>query len=405
MYPDVDTGEEGNEEWLGELCDGLSSNRSIECMTLRLNFYHPDDVDIFHVLAPFVKHNSNLRYLELYRVHPATLTSLSEALSKCNDDHPLERIRIVKAKCSKDDEAAVLLDSLKTKSPNLIEMYLFKIYIGREGCNAIAKMLKNPASKLQQLRMNYNGLTDRTIRILGRALISNNTLRSLDLMGNNAITWKGWQGFAVCLSNNPNSALEKIDVSWCELSDDGAIEIVHGLRGNYSVKELYMENNNDVRDGMWEALDQVLYDQTSIVDTFFSNHTLHRFVANDYYWYDDFDDDKAFRGNSVTSLEMNKHEDKAEVARRKILDCHFARWEKKRRNTNLQVIASMPKSVLVYAIEWAGRNDNRGYPLMFDVVQIMLFGFIPGRRNESEHDESGSSSDESEEVFEFSMEY
>lgn len=69
---------------------------------------------------------------------------------------------------------------------------------------------------------------------------------------------------------------------------------------------------------------------------------------------------------------MNENEDKSEVAREKILKQHFSG-----RSTNsYNVFARMPASVLVYGIEWIGRDDLgyslmndflRGFPELFDV--------------------------------------
>jgi hypothetical protein len=60
---------------------------------------------------------------------------------------------------------------------------------------------------------------------------------------------------------------------------------------------------------------------------------------------------------------MNKsEEDKAEVARQKILKYHFSGGKK-----DIQVFARMPENHMPFAIAWIGRN-KLGYSVMFDFV-------------------------------------
>lgn len=61
-------------------------------------------------------------------------------------------------------------------------------------------------------------------------------------------------------------------------------------------------------------------------------------------------------------LRRNKEEDKAEVARQKILKYHFSGRKK-----DIQVFARMPENHMPFAIAWIGRN-NLGYSVMFDFV-------------------------------------
>ena len=62
---------------------------------------------------------------------------------------------------------------------------------------------------------------------------------------------------------------------------------------------------------------------------------------------------------------MNKNDDIAEVARRKIFEEHFS---EAKLDTNVQMFARLPASVLPTMVEWIGR-DGLGYSLMFRFVQ------------------------------------
>jgi len=74
-------------------------------------------------------------------------------------------------------------------------------------------------------------------------------------------------------------------------------------------------------------------------------------------------------------LSMNKNPNKAEVARKKILKCHFSEG-----NSGINALACMHETVMPHAFEWMGR-DELGYSSMFRFVQSspMLFDISRGQ--------------------------
>jgi hypothetical protein len=122
------------------------------------------------------------------------------------------------------------------------------------------------------------------------------------------------------------------------------------LANNTSMRKLIIghETSSSVR----EAISRVLCDKSSIDSTFSSCHSLHTIA----YRQSDIQDDCEYY------LQMNKNDDIAEVARRKIFEEHFS---EAKLDTNVQMFARLPASVLP---EWIGR-DGLGYSLMFRFVQ------------------------------------
>lgn len=120
--------------------------------------------------------------------------------------------------------------------------------------------------------------------------------------------------------------------------------------------------SDDYRFEFDTVLSRVLWDKSSISNTYSFNHTLYKV---------------AFRPLSKVCqqiLKMNRNENKVEVALQKILLQHFAAG-----NTNIHdVFANMPETRLPFAIEWIGRN-NDGRTLMYDFVQAFptLFDIRP----------------------------
>ena len=157
------------------------------------------------------------------------------------------------------------------------------------------------------------------------------------------------------------------------------MEIIMALEENSRLKELEITCDNDVEGGLtWEVLDQILCDTTSIYCTFSSNHTLQDVTITF-----EYEDNHCVVPDDTTALlDMNKNEDKLEVARQKILNHHFSGEG----TDNLPLFACMPESVLVYAVAWMGRN-NLGYSLMYDIVRG--FPHLFDNRSWPQRDEAG----------------
>ena len=406
------------EPWLEELCRGLSRNRSIKLLRLRMNWIE-SHIDIFRTIAPLFKNNDNLRYLEIYRAQPQTIESLSAVLSECKNSR-LEHICLTKAAVP-ESGAALFIKSLNSLH-NLLDLRFDQIYMGKRGTEALADLLSNFTSKLQELQLKYtrlgndevgliclrkalamnttlrnlslffgdddtslevwqritecltnpnakleelvlssNDIADAEMISLGDALADNQTLKILDMAGfkSDSITSEGWQGLSNC-PTNPKSALEEVYIRYCTIDEEGIESIIVALDGNTRLKELAITSEHYIDEDSrtwWYLLDTILCDKTSIDRTFSSNHTLDYIeITSDY-------EDDSHPEHICSPLNANKNEDKSEVARQKILQYHFPGG-----CTNIHIFTRMSESVLVYAMEWMGRN-NLGYSLMYGVVR------------------------------------
>ena len=77
----------------------------------------------------------------------------------------------------------------------------------------------------------------------------------------------------------------------------------------------------------------------------------------------------------ILFLEMNEFEDKAEVARQKILANHFIGED-----IDIHAFQQMPESILPFAIEWIGSDEDgftllntivRGFPSLLDINSMI----------------------------------
>ena len=413
-----------DEPWLEELCRGLSRNRSIELLRLRMN-WKESQADIFRTIAPLFENNDKFRYLEIYRAQPRTIESLSLILSECKSSH-LEHICLTKSAVP-ESGAAMFIKSLN-RLHNLLDLRLEQFLLQKTGTEALADLLNNPTSKLQELQLKYtrlgndeagliclrkalamnttlrnlslffgdddtslevwqgitecltnpnakleelvlssNDIADAEMISLGDALADNQTLKILDMAGfkSDSITSEGWQGLSNCLTN-PKSALEEVYIRYCTIDEEGIESIIVALDGNTRLKELTITSDHDIDEDnrtWWYLLDTILCDKTSINRTFSSNHTLEDIeIASDHV-------DDLYPEHICALLNANKNENKSEVARQKILQYHFS-------GECMFFITRMPMSVLVYAMEWMGRN-NLGYSLMYSVVRGVPHLFDP----------------------------
>ncbi|KAL7430711.1 hypothetical protein ACHAXH_003973, partial [Discostella pseudostelligera] len=317
--------EDDGVSWLGELLQHVTHNRSIESLTIHLIpvIYMQNDRwmersydywlewDIFHMLTPFIEHNSNLRHIDLFLGTSAMLSSLALALSTCKNTQ-LQRINLteVNAKEGYDEIFASLAHCSRLSEIRITD----RRGIGPEGYRALSYLLENPASKIRKLEL-YYGLDDDSIATLSNCLIQNNSVKSLelarmptvtvtgwetfyavfshpmctieklwldeielddecvtnlgealadntsvkclDLSRNRSITLEGWRGFLTCMSN-PHSSLEELKLVYCSIDDVDAFLLVSALDGNKSLKRLDMSWNHITSIGMF-AIFTVLF--------------------------------------------------------------------------------------------------------------------------------------------------
>jgi hypothetical protein len=217
---------------------------------------------------------------------------------------------------------------------------------------------------------------------LGDALAVNTTLIELDLSFNDTITSTGWREFFEW-TRNKNSSLKILNLSECNIDDVGAdlialalvqsnsinefdiecnsisssgwlnfIEIL--LNGNRSLEKLNIEPGK-FRDKCWNAMSSALCDKSSIESIYSSNHAFHNLPVGNYPWVPD---------DVKSLLQINKNDDKSEVARQKILKHHFSGGS----TNNSHMFSEMPESMMPHVLGWIGRN-RLGYSLMHCVIR------------------------------------
>ena len=228
------------------------------------------------------------------------------------------------------------------------------------GTNHLYQMLESPSCSLENLHLNHYGLDDDLIQSLANALASNRLLRTLNLGNNWEITDVGWETFEAVL-RNPNSSLEKLDLSPCAISDQAMISFAGSLTNNITLTDLILDH--DIKPVGCAAFIRMLCGDSSILSTYQSNHTLQRLCS-------------AYREDSLPEdllslLQINRDNNLSQAVRIKILmlsDEDLAPF-----------FLCMNKNALPYAIAWMARDDNsdiydgslNGFSLLFLLFRTM----------------------------------
>jgi hypothetical protein len=287
-----------------------------------------------------------------------------------------------------NDSMAILCDAI-IKSKTLQKLSLVNIsLLSLSGCFLLSTALSQPTTVIRCLLLDRTGLDDEGISFLGDALKVNKTLDSLSLRYNVSITLEGWKAFSKCFTN-PQFSLTHLLLDCCNIDDEGVATLTTALATNTSLRmsentritsrglvaffnllldnkksaleTLVMTNNNIDVEGMgwedWDILSRALCDKTDIMSTFTSNHTFYSLGL------DNLPDYENVWEEIYTLLELNNNF--YDAARQKILTYHFCNGR-----TGVHPLACLHETVLPYAIEWMGRDEDKdGYSTIFAFVQ------------------------------------
>lgn len=284
------------------------------------------------------------------------------------------------------------------------------------GWRGFSTGLRYPDAELQELTLNQCDINDDGVVALAAALTENKSVKKLNLSDNRSISSSGW---VHCLNSLvKSSVLEDIDISSNNIDDTGAMLLARILGNGGTLVSLDLQKCNDITTSGWRAiantlrystiknlriggtggvtdgqgsreindffitfaealacntslthlvlkfsiskiglnsLAKALCDRSSIDNTFASNHTIQYFSSGltvDIGWLGEL-------------TRMNMQFNKSDVARKKILMCHFGGVE-----SCIPVFGPMDVRVLPTALAWIGR-DRLGYSLMNDCLKSM----------------------------------
>lgn len=327
------------------LCSGLCHNRSIKTLWLHGNDLYGGE--IFQMLAPFFKDNHNLTKLAIFECGFQTGFTHQLALTLGGCTKSL-KVFDFSANLDEDDESIAGFNALLaalSMHPQLEKLQLSNCstHIGSDGIEKLTPVL----SKLQfliSLELKMNDIDDDSLDHLLPALANNEKLQELSLFGNTDISKKGWKKLLVMLGK---SNVIKLDVSWCDIDDDKALTFATALANNCTLKVLNLAENVLMTSKGWDSFLPLLCNNSSIENTFLSNHTLQSLDGFEPTYHSMSENTHDLLDNL---LYLNTSTNKKEVAIKKILNNHnqfdmqpFFEWEFK---------------VLPHVVNWLRRAEE-----------------------------------------------
>ena len=169
-----------------------------------------------------------------------------------------------------------------------------------------------------------------------------------------------FRAFATLLQR-PDCVLEDLNFDGSRnIDDEIVITLANGLTNNRTLKRMTLpmyDNSSKITSIGWGALQRLVCNESSIEDTYQSNHTLETVKRHKL---------KTDLSPLYSYLDLNKNNEPKEAARKKIIKVHFSS-----KGIDMQQFVDMDAGVLPYTLAWMGRDSVEVFALMYDFVRNM----------------------------------
>ena len=306
----------------------FSQNSTIEFLSIDGDHFDEETfLDVIYALEPFIARNHNLRCIKICEFHHFPASSFISVLLTSPVSKLLKRIDLSDNRIGESHAANIIIDIINGMSSlhSLVDLNLKGNCIGKEGCEALAGLLKNSASQIYYLALGNNFIDDECMDILiGAWRLESSALKTLDfdyglylssegweifssflsnancsignlLLGENnmtdenftafggalsinkklkclylfdecfEVTLQGWLGFSTCLQSD-HSELQELYLSACNIDDDSATHLFSALATNTSLKILKMEELYSITPDGWFTCIRLLENSKSVLE-------------------------------------------------------------------------------------------------------------------------------------------
>ena len=238
------------------------------------------------------------------------------------------------------------------------------------GWEPLSAVLQSPNSAIEVLRLGGNSFNDHTLASYVDALVDNSKLREFRLNGNRNVTAAGWDSFSAVL-RNPTLVLEELYMGNNILNDQVIVSLADALTHNNKLRVLDLSNVAGLTELGWNALNNLLFNQSSIDGAYNSNHTLEELWAwphrQEFLPQHIVILQKINRDNSVSQTELIK------------IRLYTGFNHIHGNNIDIQLVTGMHLSLLPYAMAWMGKDGPTvGTNLLFRLVRSVPTLFEQG---------------------------
>ena len=274
-----------------------------------------------------------------------------------------------------DDECMAHLSNVLINSHLILLKILNCNNITTVGWQALSLPLRSSSCSLEGLCIGaYEyccGVNNNVAISLANALSSSDSKLMVLNLATECLTTTGVEAFKLALQN-PHSKLERLHlgvVNALASADENKAAIVtlcSALVNNHRLKDVSFGLDQMLFNNVSIVMDiflNLLYNTSSIIDTYLSNHTLEKIEHN-----------VSNLPNEVRSLlELNRNNNASVAARLKVLKAHFS-------DGNINPFVDMNCKVYPQAISWMAK-DRQGLPLLYNFIRSMTVSFEIVRRS------------------------
>ena len=342
---------------------GLGNNKSIHQLTLEC--FDLFEGQILRVLDQFIKNDNSLLEIKVNecQVGAEGTRQLSLAIGGCNKS--LKRFRLSR---NRIDGHLVDIITALSMHPQLTELCLSNMNMGRNECTALSTLLRCTTTQLENLNLFGNNIDDEGIEVLVNALSTNgNKLQELDLSNNEQITCQGWKTLSTLLET-PGCKLETMHIGSNNIGNEGALVFANALVNNSTLNKLDLDYCSITREG-WAPFSKLLCDTSSINNTYLSNHTL--YYVGDHVYENNFNDIFGMEHHLVLN-EDNQGQGKGKIAMSKIVHVHshfdvqpFFEWEFK----VLPIMISWFTKASSYTAQYDEKVNKMKLSVVYDFIK------------------------------------
>lgn len=367
---------------------GLASTTSFRHLDLRCQYPYYESVDWFRFISNvYSQQNCSLQTIDIgeNKLGDGGATALGASLSvnnkvkvvdiagsrsitlkgwggftKCLESPICTVEELIFRSCRIDDEGAIeiaeaLVHNESVKSLSMED----NPSITSTGWIHFIRLLMQRETSLVKLELSSNNINGAGAEYLVD-LISDcmTSVEHLAVSNNYAIRASNWRVFAYVLQPSSTSKLKLLSLFSMDddmLTDEDTELLFANLANNTTLETLTLCNY--ISDRGWRAVATALCDDSDIISTFNSNHTLTTILCTYSRSKNDVD----------TLLMMNRVTDKFEVARWKILDHHHYYLDD---DPIFRIFGSVDATILPTALSWIGRHPE-DYDMMYHFLRSM----------------------------------
>jgi len=326
----------------------VASNKSkLRELNLQNNDINDEGIAL---LTDAFSHNTTLKEVDLglnSKVTPSGWRKFFECLR--NPWSPIELLDIGQNDIPDGIMAALgsaLADNITLRSLHFSSKVPRRIPVSARGWRSFFDSLRGSSSALQDLILRGCGIDEEGLVVIANALNEDSRFKILDLSDNPQADVAVWRQFFAACFRSSSSSLEGIflceNFAYEEEANDLMADLVGALERNETLEAIDLGENLSITEAGWSHFTKLLCDDSSIKSIYESNHALNYLGPQE------------LPLELEALVELNRNENKEEVAREKILRHHFEDGD-----AHMHEFLEMKAEVLPRAISWLGRDCSR----------------------------------------------